>query len=67
MSEVVEALMVLRRQIDLVNAELRVARRKLEKTAEGSEEARALEQRKAIFEGQARELAEGVKRLEAGR
>lgn len=60
----IEAMQVLRRQIDLLGAETRISERKLQKLDKDSEEFRAQTLRRDILTGQLRELHEGLKLLE---
>ena len=60
----IEALVTLRRQIDLIGAEIRITERQLEKAAKGSEPWRAATLRKEILTGKVKELQEGLNRLE---
>lgn len=61
----VEAMMVLRRQIDLVRAEVRITERQLEKAEVDSEPYRAAAMRRDILTGKLGELSEGLRRLES--
>ena len=60
----IEALMTLRRQADLVGAEVRITERRLGKTEVPSDAYRALLIRRDILKGKLGELAEGIRRLE---
>jgi hypothetical protein len=61
---IVEALTTLRRQADLVSAEVRITDRRLEKATPGTDPYRALLLRRDILKGKLGELAEGIRRLE---
>jgi hypothetical protein len=61
----IEALQTLRRQIDVVAAEVRITERRLEKAADGSEVRRAALIRRDILKGQLGELRDGLRKLES--
>jgi hypothetical protein len=61
----IEALQTLRRQIDLVSAEVRISERRLQKEPDGSDARRATLIRRDILKGKLAELQEGLRRLES--
>ena len=61
----IEALTTLRRQADLVAAEVRITERRLEKAKPDTEPYRALLVRRDILKGQIGELRDGIRKLES--